>query len=318
MEEQMNGAMRKHDQFCVLPNGIRLCFRLYGPEDGIPLLLIAGISLQLTYWPSNLIKGFANNGFRVIAFDNRDAGRSSRDTTKPPSFLSHLLKRSAPTAYDLQDLAADAIGLLDYLGIRRAHLTGISMGGMIAQTLAAKYPERVISMTSIFSTTGSSSVGQPTLGSIFKLIKTPPRSRMASINRYVSTSLYAGSTRFRMDIDALRSYAAQAWDRGDGARAHEGTSRQIGATIKSGDRTNELKSITIPTLVLHGDVDVMVAPSGGRATADAIPGAKFVTIVGLGHSIPDGAAPLLVDLISTHALDSMNGVIPRAMRFRYA
>lgn len=292
------------DAFCDVPTGVRLCYRIHGPDDGTPLLLIAGLSLQLTYWPPALIDALVRSGFRVIVFDNRDVGRSSRIPQKPPGLLRQFLRRPHRSAYDLEDMAADTIGLLDRLDIAQAHLVGMSMGGMIGQIMAARHPHRTLSLTSIFSTTGARNVGQPALSSLLMLGKPPARDREEAVRRYCQIMAHIGPRTYAASEDALRAYAAEAWDRGQQARDHEGVARQLGAIFKSGDRTAEVARIRVPTLVVHGDEDPMVSPSGGVATAEAIAGAEMVTIRGMGHFIPDGVVPLLTDLVVGHATRS--------------
>lgn len=289
------------DLFCDVPTGVRLCYRTYGPEGGEPLLLIAGLSLQLTSWPSSLIDGLVQSGFRVIVFDNRDVGRSSRIPQQPPGLMRQFLRLPIPSAYDLEDMATDTIGLLDHLRVAHAHIVGMSMGGMIGQIIAGTHPQHTLSLTSIFSTTGSRKVGQPAMSSMSMLTKPPARTRDEAVQRYSAIMAHIGTQTYPVNDAARRAYAADAWDRGQQARDHEGTARQIGAIIKSGDRTAAICRIQVPTLVVHGDRDLMVAASGGTATAAAISGAEMVTIRGMGHDISDGVVPLLIDLIDGHA-----------------
>jgi len=287
------------DLFCPISDGRKICYRSYGSSLGEPLVLITGLSLQLIYWPPNLIEELVLQGYQVLVLDNRDVGRSSQSSVRPPSRWQILLRRPAPDAYDLGDMADDVLQLLDHLDISSVHLVGMSMGGMIAQTIAARYPERVRSLTSIFSTTGARNVGQPSPLVRLSMLRKPSTSRQARVRDYLRSAQYIGSTRFAMNLDAIRQYAEQAWDRAPG-NAHVGVARQIGAIIKSGDRTCELKRITTPTLVIHGDRDPLVATSGGYATAAAIAQARFVLLEGLGHFIAASAVPVLLDLIVSH------------------
>ncbi|WP_328610305.1 alpha/beta hydrolase [Amycolatopsis sp. NBC_00345] len=282
------------DRFADLPAGPRICYRVEGPEDGPPLLLIAGLGLDLTSWPQRMVDGFTGHGFRVIRFDNRDAGRSSRIGTPAPGRLRQLFARPRPDAYDLGDLAADTIGLLDHLGVERAHLAGMSMGGMIAQTVAARHPARVATLTSIFSTTGHPRVGQPARSTVLRLARRPARTAEESAARHLALLSHIGSKTFPPDSALERAWATALWDRSGGAR--DGVPRQISAIQSSGDRTAELRRITVPALVVHGDADRMVHPSGGRATAQAIPGARHVEIPGMGHHLAPGVLDRLVDL----------------------
>jgi pimeloyl-ACP methyl ester carboxylesterase len=284
------------DLFVDLPVGPRICYRLDGPADGVPLLLIAGLGIDLTSWPQRMVDGFVGRGFRVLRFDNRDVGRSARIGTPPPGTLRQLLARPRPDAYDLGDMAADAYGLLSALGIDRTHVVGMSMGGMIAQTLAARHPDRVATLTSIFSTTGHREVGQPARSTLLRLARRPARTVEESVERHLAMLRHIGSTAFPPDDDVERAWATAVWHRADGARSAAGVARQIGAIQASGDRTAELRRITAPTLVVHGDADLMVHPSGGRATAEAIPAARHVEVTGMGHHLAPGVVDRLVEL----------------------
>ncbi|MFI6937780.1 alpha/beta fold hydrolase [Streptomyces sp. NPDC050418] len=284
------------DRFVEVPAGPRLAYRTHGPDDGEPLLLIAGLSLDLTSWPARLVDGFTAQGFRVIRFDNRDAGRSTRIAARPPGRMRQLFSRPCPDAYDLADMAADTLGLLDALGIKRVHLVGMSMGGMIAQTLAARHPDRVATLTSIFSTTGNRRVGRPALSTIAKLLAAPPRTVEESVTGHIALLAHIGGTGFAPDEAEERAWARGLWERTEGKRSGAQVARQIDAIRASGDRTAELRRITAPTLVVHGDRDRMVHPSGGRATAAAIQGAEHVEIAGMGHHLAPGVLRRLVGL----------------------
>jgi cation diffusion facilitator CzcD-associated flavoprotein CzcO/pimeloyl-ACP methyl ester carboxylesterase len=289
------------DQFCLLPNGMRICYRSEGPLDGPPLLLIAGLSLDLTSWPQVLMDGFIDRGFRVIRFDNRDAGRSSRIAVPPPGRLRQLGARPRPDAYDLGDMTADTLGLLDHLELPRVHVLGMSMGGMIAQTLAARHPDRVASLTSIFSTTGRRSVGQPAPSTLVRMARPLSRTQEQSVTRHLAMLRHIGSDRFPFDEASERAWASTVWDRAGAVGRHAGVARQISAIQASGDRTAELRSITAPTLVIHGDTDRMVHPSGGKATAAAILGARHVEIAGMAHHLSPGLLERLLELVTDHA-----------------
>jgi pimeloyl-ACP methyl ester carboxylesterase len=284
------------DRFVDLPAGPRLCYRTEGPDDGVPLLLIAGLGIDLTSWPQQMVDGFIARGFRVVRFDNRDIGRSSRADTPPPGRLRQLLARPRPDAYDLADMAADTVGLLQHLGIDRVHLVGMSMGGMIAQTVAARHSERVASLTSIFSTTGDRRVGQPARSTLLRLARSPARTVEESVQRHLGMLRHIGSPTALPDDDLERAWAVGLWERGGGAAARAGVPRQISAIQASGDRTAELARITAPTLVVHGSTDRMVHPTGGRATAAAVPGARHVEIPALGHHLAPGVVDQLVEL----------------------
>ena len=292
----MTATAQGTDRFVDLPAGPRLCHRVDGPDDGTPLLLIAGLGLDLTSWPQRMVDGFVERGFRVVRLDNRDAGRSSRIDSPPPGRLRQLLARPRPDAYDLADMAADTVGLLDALGIERVHLLGMSMGGMIAQTVAARHPTRVLSLTSVFSTTGDRRVGQPARSTLLRLAKAPARTVEESVERHLAMLGHIGSSVFPPDEEVERAWATAVWDRGGGARSGAPVARQIGAIQASGDRTPDLARITVPTLVVHGDRDLMVHPTGGRATAAAIPGARHVEVAGMAHHLAPGVVDRLVEL----------------------
>jgi pimeloyl-ACP methyl ester carboxylesterase len=293
------------DQFCELPSGIRLCYRTDGPAAGRPVVLLAGLALDLTSWSDLLVSALADAGFRVIRVDNRDSGRSTHVGTPPPSTLRQALATvfphiAKPWDYDLGDMADDTIGLLDGLGIDRVDLIGMSMGGMIAQTVAAKVPDRVRSLTSIISTTGDRRVGQPARLTLIRMAKPAARTPAAYGKRHLAALRQLGSSVYSFDPEREKARALEVWERGGGLAASAGAARQIAAIQKSGDRTRQLQRITAPTLVIHGDRDVMVHPSGGRATADAIPGARLVTIPHMRHHLPDGVVPQLAPPILDH------------------
>lgn len=288
------------DLFCTSPAGLRICYRTYGESSGTPLMLIAGLGLQLIAWPARLIDQLVAQGYFVITLDNRDAGRSDRVDAPPPSVMQQLLRRPGD-GYELGDMALDAVAVLDVLDIERAHVVGMSMGGMIAQTVAARFSRRTQSLTSIFSTTGAPRVGQPTMPTLLKLVASPAaRTRDEAINRYVAITRHIGPTTYHVSHSELQDYAGQAWDRGLGTKDAEATARQIGAIMRSGDRTAELAKVKAPTLVIHGHRDPLVHHSGGVATARAIKGARLITMHGMGHYLPQGALPHLVDLITGH------------------
>jgi len=285
------------DRFVTLPSGVELCYQDRG--EGEPLMLIMGLGYQLIHWPEELLTALQNDGYRVIVFDNRDAGRSSRLTGRPPSFMEKL-KRIAPEgAYTVEDMAEDAFGLLDHLGLDQAHLVGMSLGGMIAQAMSSHKPDRVKSLTSIFSTTGASKVGYPGLRMLIQLSKKAARTREAFIDRGMETISIIQGRDYRSDKDDKRALFGAAWDRG-GNDQHRGIARQMNAVFASGDRTAALAAITAPTLVIHGDRDPLVHPSGGVATAKAISGAELVTVKGMGHELPASLVPKLRELITGH------------------
>jgi len=277
--------------------GISLTYEEIGDESADPILLVAGLGQQLPSWPTAFCESLAERGHRVVRFDNRDAGSSTHMTYRPPSPTATLLHRWPPEQYDLSDMAADAVGLLDAIGCETAHLVGVSMGGMIAQTIAARYPERVRTLTSIMSTTGSRRVGRPALSTWRRMSGRPAQTRQEAADQAVRMFRHIGSRGFPFDETWVRDRAGAAWDRNSSAA---GAGRQLAAIIRSGDRTPLLRAITAPTLVIHGDRDRMVHPTGGAATVRAIAGARLETIAGMGHDLPKDAWPTLVDLIDAN------------------
>jgi pimeloyl-ACP methyl ester carboxylesterase len=286
------------EQQCDVGRGVTLCCETFGDPDDIPVLLIMGLATQMIAWHEDFCTELADRGFHVVRFDNRDIGRSTHFGFRPPSVKQMLTRRLSPEQYSLSDMAEDSARLLDALGISPAHVVGASMGGMIGQTLAAEHPEAVRSLTSIMSTTGSRWHGQPALAVYRYLLTPPPRDREGYIQRSAEIFGLVGSTGFDRDEQYIRERAALAYDRGYDVRAG---GRQLGAIIASGDRTEMLRRIAAPSLVIHGTVDKMIRPSGGKATAKAIPGARLMMIEGMGHDLPRGAWPTLIDAISEHA-----------------
>jgi pimeloyl-ACP methyl ester carboxylesterase len=277
--------------------GIELCYDQTGDPADPPILLIAGLGQQLHSWPSDFVSALAGRGYRVTRFDNRDAGRSTHMSYRPPNPVA-MFRGGGRHQYHLGDMARDTVGLLDELGYRDAHLVGISMGGMIAQTVAAHYPGRVTSLTTIMSTTGAPRLGRPALSTWRRMLTSrPPRTRAEAMDRAAKVFSHIGSHGFPFDEKAVREAAGIAWDRDPTAG---GIVRQLAAIFASGDRTAELGHIDVPTLVIHGDRDRMVHPTGGEATARAIPGARRQTIEGLGHDLPIGAWGRIIDLITEH------------------
>ncbi|HST39290.1 MAG TPA: alpha/beta fold hydrolase [Conexibacter sp.] len=292
------GSTMEDERLLDAGEGITLCAQAFGNPGDTPLLLISGLGQQLISWPTALCEQLAGQGLHVIRFDNRDVGRSTRAAVPPPKPQQLLTRRFAPGQYTLADMARDTAGLLDALELESVHVAGRSMGGMIGQTLAARHPQRVRSLTSIMSTTGARRIGRPALSTWRLMLGKPSKERAESIERAVVLWRHIGSHGFPFDEAEVRALAGTAWDRGHDPA---GVGRQLAAIIKSGDRTRELRTITAPTLVVHGDRDRMVAPTGGGATAAAIPGARQVTIAGMGHDLPVGAWPQLTELLAGQA-----------------
>jgi len=287
------------EQIVDVGHGMRICLRDEGDPSGPPVLLIAGLGQQLNVWPSEFLDGLRARELRVVRFDNRDIGRSGRAACPPPSPAQMLARRFRADQYTLGAMAADTLALLDMLEIERAHLVGMSMGGMIAQTVAAREPGRVLSLTSIMSTTGAPRVGRPALSTWMRMARPPAGNREAAADGVVAMMRHIGSRGFPFEEAAVRAVALEAWDRGGGSAA-AGVGRQLAAIFKSGDRSREVARIEAPTLVIHGDQDPMVNPSGGHATAAAIPGARLRTFPGMGHDLPAGLCGQLSEEISAH------------------
>jgi pimeloyl-ACP methyl ester carboxylesterase len=279
-------------------NGIEIAYESIGDPAGQPLLMIMGLGTQLIHWDVELCEQLAARGFHVIRFDNRDAGHSTHIDAPVPNVRRAMLGLRVDAPYLLRDMAEDAAGLLDHLGISAAHVVGASMGGMIGQTLAIEHPERVLSLTSIMSTTGERSVGRPKLRMMGLLMRRAPREKEAFVEHFVGVFKAIGSRGFAMDEERVRRLAAEAYERDHDAA---GTGRQLAAILASGDRTERLRALRVPTTIIHGRKDPLVPFRGGKATADAIPDAKLIAIPGMGHDMPREVWPQLVDAISDNA-----------------
>jgi pimeloyl-ACP methyl ester carboxylesterase len=281
-------------------NGLELAYQEVGDPEGEPLLLVMGLATQMIAWDEEFCLMLAERGFRVVRFDNRDIGRSTKiDSAGVPNRIDMLSGRRASAPYLLGDMATDTVGLMDHLGIESAHLFGASMGGMIAQAVAIEYPQRIRSLVSMMSTTGSRWVGLPTFKAFGVLLGTPPRSRDAAIERAFKTFSVIGSPAYPFDKERIRRIAGAAYDRGHSAA---GVARQLHAITASGDRSRGLRGLRMPATVIHGDSDVLVRPSGGRATAKAIPGARLKIIEGMGHDLPQELWPTFVtEIVGTAA-----------------
>jgi pimeloyl-ACP methyl ester carboxylesterase len=286
------------ERFADIGAAITLCYETFGSEADPPILLIMGLGTQMIGWPDDFCEHLAGRGFYVVRFDNRDIGRSTKIHGRPPSPSELLRRRIDPVLYRLSDMAADAGGLLRELGLVPAHVVGASMGGMIAQTLAAERPDTVRSLVSIMSNTGNRWKGQPAFGIYRHLLRAAPTEREAYIDYTAQVFEAIGSQGLPQDHERVRDMVAQSYDRGHDPA---GSGRQLGAIIASGDRTAELRRITAPTLVIHGTKDRMVALSGGKATAEAIPGARLMVVEGMGHDLPEAAWPQLIPAIADHA-----------------
>lgn len=282
-------------QYADLPNGIRLAWESVG--EGEPLLLVMGLGAQMLMWPESFCRMLAERGFRVIRFDNRDVGLSTRLDQHGPVGLPRLLgalagKGRDRAPYRLHDMAHDAVLLMDHLGIGDAHVVGASLGGMVAQQLAIQAPSRVRSLTSIMSTTGSRRVGMPAPRALKALLTPMETTEEAHARRFVWFFQEVGSPAYPADPADLEAIARASFARG---LAGDGFGRQLLAVLSSGNRTEGLQGLDLPALVIHGDKDPLVTPSGGEATAKAIPGARFMRVAGMGHDLPKPVWPRFVD-----------------------
>jgi pimeloyl-ACP methyl ester carboxylesterase len=280
-------------------NGIEIAYQEMGDPADPAMLLIMGLGTQMIAWDESLCEMLADRGFRVIRFDNRDIGRSTKiDEAGVPSRLDLILGRRATAPYLLSDMAADTTALMDHLGIEAGHVVGVSMGGMIAQTMAIERPERVLSLTSMMSTTGRRWMEFPTWRAFAVLMTPARRERDTYIEQAVKTFRVIGSPGYPMDEERLREVVGASYDRG---HRPSGVLRQMHAISSSGDRTEALHHVTAPTLVIHGRSDPLARPVGGRATARAIPGARLRLIEGMGHDLPRDLWPTFVEEITANA-----------------
>ncbi len=289
------------EQFCDVGGGITLCYETFGDPSDPTALLIMGLGTQMVAWQDDFCRALAGRGLYVVRFDNRDIGRSTHLQGPPPSLVELLRYSGSAARYTLADMAQDAAGLLNELELAPAHVIGASQGGMIAQTLAARHPKQVRSLVSMMSSTGGRWVGRPALSSYPIFLRKAPREREAFIEHAARMFAKVGSRGIPQDIDGVREIAALSFDR---ELDRTGAGRQLAAIIASGDRTAELRRITAPTLVIHGTADTLVSPSGGRATARAIAGAKLMMIEGMGHDLPRVLWPRLIDAFATHAAEA--------------
>ena len=292
------------ERFCDVGRGITVCYETFGERSDPTALLIMGLGTQMVAWNEDFCRALAARGFYVVRFDNRDVGRSTHVQGAPPT-IRQLLARSRRAAhYRLADMADDTAGLLSELELAPAHVIGASMGGMIAQTLAARHAQSVRSLVSIMSNTGRLLSGQPALKLYPFFLRRPAAGRAQYIAHFERLFAAIGSTGLpRWPIsdrsEEIRALAAISYD-----RDHDpaGPGRQLAAILASGDRTAELRSIVAPTLVVHGTADPLVGLSGGRATTRAIAGAKLMKVEGMGHDLPRAIWPRLIDAIEENSM----------------
>jgi pimeloyl-ACP methyl ester carboxylesterase len=286
-------------------NGVEIDWAESGPSQGPPLLLIRGLGTQHVQWPRELLDALALRGLRSIRFDNRDVGLSSKldhaGTPDPGELIASLLRGETPKApYTLDDMALDTVGLLDALGVESAHVAGISMGGMIAQLIAAKHPARVRSLISIMSSSGDPALPRGTPEAMAALTSTPddPNDRESVVSHAVGVARLLSSPACPPDDAALRRVAELCHDR---CHSPQGVARQMAAVLASGSRVALLEKIGVPTLVIHGAADPLIPIEAGRDTARRVPGAELLEVPGMAHDVAPGLAPLLASAIAEFA-----------------
>ena len=280
--------------------GLELEYETIGSPDGVPLLLVMGFTAQMTLWPGAFCERLADAGHLVIRYDNRDCGLSTKldgVEVDVPAVMAAAAggQPMPPVPYTLSDMAADAVGLLDHLGIESAHVLGASMGGMIVQTIAIEHPGRVRSLTSVMSTTGEREYGQADPEVLAVLLAPPVAEREAYIARSLNTQVWH-SKKYR-DAAKTQADAARSYDR---SFYPEGAPRQLAAIMASGSRADGLASVRTPTLVIHGRDDTLIVPSGGERTAELVDGAHLLLVADMGHDLPEPLWPLIVGAVTTH------------------
>ncbi len=286
----------------ITANGVRLHYDIHGPEAGEPLLLIMGLGAQMTRWPMEFVDELAGRGYRVIRYDNRDVGLSEKldaaGAPDMPAVYTALMVGQKPNVpYLLSDMAADAVGLMDGLGVERAHIVGASMGGMIAQMVAAEYPQRVLSLSSILSSTGNPALPPASPQAMERLTNRgpdPQHDLEAFLDHGVQSSKVLGSPGYPVDEAELKAQLRSDYQR---SFYPVGFARQMAAIVASGDRRKALATITAPTVVIHGADDPLVPKAGGEDTAANIPGAELHLIPGMGHNLPKAVITPICDLI---------------------
>jgi pimeloyl-ACP methyl ester carboxylesterase len=298
-----------------LPTGIELEYDTFGSADDPALVLVMGFTAQMTAWRDDFCGRLAAAGRHVIRFDNRDCGLSTKLDGVHVDVTAVLGAAMAgqplpEVPYNLSHMAADVVGLLDHLGIDRAHVVGASMGGMIVQTLAIEHPDRLLSVTSIMSTIGDRTYGAASPEALTVLLSTPPADRDAVVSR--STDMAVWSSKRYFDAEETKRFAGASYDR---SFYPEGASRQLAAIYASGDRTELLGGVTTPTLVVHGLDDTLIAPSGGRRTAELIPHAHLLEVADMGHDLPAPLWPLVCGAIIAHQDAAVAHVDARTQEF---
>jgi pimeloyl-ACP methyl ester carboxylesterase len=278
-------------------NGITIEYETTGDPADPSLLMIMGLGAQLIAWEDDFVAALAARGFHVIRYDNRDVGLSTWFDEEGVPDLAAAMAGDARPVYEVEDMAHDAEGLLEALGVESAHVFGVSMGGMIAQSLAIEHPSRVRTLTSVMSTTGDLSVGAPHPDALEVLLVPPPADREEAVTTALTTWRVIGSPGFPFHEERICARAGAAYDR---AFHPEGVARQLVGIVASPDRTPGLTGLEVPTLVIHGEDDCLVDPSGGKATADAVPGASLWMVPGMGHDLPPELFEQVADRVARH------------------
>ncbi len=283
----------------ALSSGIELEYETFGDPADPTLLLVCGYTSQMSGWDPALCEQLVGQRLHVVRYDNRDVGLSSKLTgsAQPMKVLKAMMAGEPvpEVPYTLSHMAADGIGLLDHLGVDRAHIAGVSMGGMIVQTMAIEHPDRVASLTSIMSSTGAPRVGAPTPEAREALLAAPPSEREAYIEASTRGAVWASKK--YVDLDAIKQRAAADFDR---MFSPPGATRQLAAIYASGDRSDALSTLDVPTLVIHGRDDTLITPGGGEATAAMIPGSKLLVLADMGHDLPRPLWPVFAEAIGGH------------------
>ncbi len=299
----MGHSVQRSEQASVDANGIEIVYDTFGDPSSPPMLLIMGLGAQMIAWDEEFCSELASHGYWVIRFDNRDVGLSTKlDEAGIPNMLAMLRSQmqgeTVEAPYTLRDMANDVVGLLDGLEIDAAHIVGASMGGMIAQEMAIRHPDRVLTLTSIMSSTGNPDLPPPKPEALSVLVTPPPSDKQAYIEHGIEAWKVLSGPGFPPDNDRIAERAVRFFDRG---LSPAGTSRQMAAILASGSRVEALGSVKAPALVIHGDSDPLVPVEGGIETGDSIPGAKLLIIEGMGHDLPPSLAPQVIAAIVEHA-----------------
>lgn len=288
------------ETFASLPSGIDICYQTFGDPSDPAVLMVMGLGGPMGWWDTRLCEQLSERGFFVIRYDNRDTGRSTKlrqhQVGRLDVIRAFLGRGSAP--YSLSDMADDAVGLLDHLDIDQAHLVGVSMGGMIVQTIAIEHPDRAASLTSIMSTTGKRTVGFQNPKVFPVMLSSAGSTRESYAERSIRGAAVIGSPGFPEDVESARARAFETYDRGWSA---SGVTRQMLAVLTQPDRTEALRGLNIPACVIHGLNDLLVHKSGGKATAEAIPGAEHIEIAGMGHDLPVQLHSIFIEAIAQTA-----------------